>query len=47
MFLYNGLLEPEATGLLFVLEDFGGVEGGDWGAVPGGELCRVAADDVY
>lgn len=47
MFLYNGLLEPEATGLLFVLEDLRGVEFGDGGTVPGGELCRVAADDVY
>ena len=45
MFLYNGLIEPEATGLLFVFEDFGGVECGDFGRVPGGELCRVAADD--
>jgi len=27
------------------LEDFGGVEGGDWGGVPGGELCWMFADD--
>ena len=47
MFLYNGLLEPEATGLLFVLEDFGGVEFGDWGGVPGGEFGWVSSDDCY
>ena len=47
MFVYNGLLEPEAAGFLLVLEDFGGVEGGDCGAVPGGELGWVAADDCY
>ena len=40
-------LEPVATGLLFVLEDFGGIEDGDWGGVPGGELGWVAADDCY
>ena len=47
MFVYNGLLEPEAAGLLFVFEDFWGVELGDWGAVPGGELGWVGTDDVY
>ena len=47
MFVYNGLLEPEAAGLLLVLEDFGCVEFGDLGALPGGELSRVSADDCY
>ena len=47
MFVYNGLLEPEAAGLLLVLEDLGGVELGDGGGLPGGELGWVASDDCY
>ena len=38
-------LEPISGGFFFVLEDFWGVELGNVGGVPGGELCRVAADD--
>lgn len=38
-------LEPESAELLFVFEDFGGVEGGYFGGVPGGEYFFVVAYD--
>lgn len=37
-------LEPISGGVFFVFEDFGGEECGDFGRVPGGELCRVITD---
>lgn len=38
-------LKPISGGVFFVLEDFGGVEIGDWGGVPGGEIIGALTDD--
>lgn len=46
MVSYNiRVLKPETAGRFFVFEEFWGVEGGDFGGVPGGEYFFVVAND--
>ena len=45
--MYIPYLEPVTARLLFVLEDFWGVESCHRGTVPGGEKLFVLTDDVH